>query len=300
MSSGTLEIRLAAGTEHEAVTALLVAQLREHQVEMPAGRIADAVRGVLRHPERGRILVAAEAGRIVGVAALSFVWPIEHAGRSAWLEELYVEPALRGRGIGTRLLRLALRVAAESGAVAVDLEVDAEHQRAAGLYAREGFRSLPRARWVRALEPRTAPAVAPPTEITGGCFCGAVRYRVEGGTRDVSHCHCGICRRTSGAPFVTWATFPAARFAFTSGTPAELHSTPRAVRQFCAACGTALTFRETARRGSVDVTVASMDRPDAIVPAAHIWTSSQLSWLRLGDDLPRHVGEDPEERDIGP
>jgi len=140
----------------------------------------------------------------------------------------------------------------------------------------------------------------PVEEITGGCFCGAVRYRVKGATRDVSHCHCGICRRTSGAPFVTWATFPAARFAFTSGTPAELHSTPRAVRQFCAACGTALTFRETARPGSVDVTVGSMDRPDAIVPAAHIWTASQLSWLRLGDDLPRHVGEDPEERDVGP
>jgi len=72
------------------------------------------------------------------------------------------------------------------------------------------------------------------------------------------------------------------------------------VRQLCAACGTALTFRETARPGSVDVTVGSMDHPDAMVPAAHIWTSSQLAWLRLGDDLPRHAGEDPAERDVEP
>jgi hypothetical protein len=72
------------------------------------------------------------------------------------------------------------------------------------------------------------------------------------------------------------------------------------VRQLCASCGTALTFRETARPGSVDVTVGSMDHPDAIVPAAHIWTASQLAWLRLGDDLPRHPGEDPAERDVEP
>src|SRR2546422_765499 len=173
-------------------------------------------------------------------------------------------------------------------------------RRAAGLYAREGFRPLPRARWVRSLEPVLPRTAAPPAEVTGGCFCGAIRYRAEGAPREVSHCHCGICRRTSGAPFVTWATFPAACFAFTAGTPAELRSTPRAVRHFCAACGTALTFRETARPGSVDVTVGSMDRPDAIVPAAHIWTASQLAWLRLGHDLPRHPGEDPAERDVEP
>src|SRR5207245_8566880 len=139
-------------------------------------------------------------------------------------------------------------------------------------------------------------ASAPPAEITGGCFCGAIRYRVSARTRDVSHCHCTICRRTTGAPFVTWATFPAAALVFTAGTPAELRATPRALRQLCAACGTALTFRETARPGSVDVTVGSMDRPDGVVPAAHIWTASQLAWLRLGDDLPRHAEADPAER----
>src|SRR5207245_6503222 len=170
----------------------------------------------------------------------------------------------------------------------------APHPPAPRLYARAGFRPRARARWVRRLEPAAEPrAAAPPAEITGGCFCGAVRYRVSATTRDVSHCQCSICRRTTGAPFVTWATFPAATFAFTAGTPAELRATPRAVRQLCAACGTALTFRETARPGSVDVTVGRMDHPDAMVPAAHIWTSSQLAWLNLGDALPRHARADP-------
>src|SRR6059036_1471774 len=195
MPEGAVDVRLATEAELEAVTALLVAQLREHHVTTPEAKLASAIEAVLRHPERGRILIAIERGRPVGLAALSFVWPLEHGGRSSWLEELYVQPAARGRGIGTRLLHAALRVAAESGAVAVDLEVDAEHQRAAGLYSREGFRPLARARWVRTLERSadTAP-VAPPAETTGGCFCGAVRYRVRAATRDVGHCHCGICR----------------------------------------------------------------------------------------------------------
>src|SRR5438128_3969321 len=179
-----VDVRLATDAELEAVTALLIAQLREHCVQTPEAKIASAVQALFRHPERGRILIAAGEEGPVGVAALSFAWPLEYADRSAWLEELYVEPAARGRGIGTRLLRAALRVAAEAGATVVDLEVEADHQRAARLYAREGFRSLARTHWVRTLEPVDEPrAPAPSAEITGGCFCGAIRYRVSATTR---------------------------------------------------------------------------------------------------------------------
>jgi ribosomal protein S18 acetylase RimI-like enzyme len=88
---------------------------------------------------------------VVGVAYLSFVWALEHGGRAAWLEELYVVPWLRDQGIGTQLLHAVLEHAALQGCVAVDLEVDAGHTRAARLYAREGFLPLGRARWVKKL-----------------------------------------------------------------------------------------------------------------------------------------------------
>lgn len=151
MADQTLDVRTITRADLEPVTSLLVAQLREHRVDTPATKVAAAVEGILDHPERGRILVAVLAGRPVGVAALSFVWPLEHADRSAWLEELYVEPAARGRGIGTRLLAEALEVASRSGAVAVDLEIDVGHARVAPLYVRHGFRPLARRRWVRRL-----------------------------------------------------------------------------------------------------------------------------------------------------
>lgn len=102
-----------------------------------------------------------------------------------------------------------------------------------------------------------------------------------------------MCRRTSGAPFVTWVTVPRDSLALTSGAPAELHSSPHARRGFCGACGTALTFQRTDEHGWIDVTVASLDDPEGLVPARHIWTSSQLGWLQIDDDLPRHPEGSP-------
>jgi GNAT superfamily N-acetyltransferase len=133
------------------LVALLVRQLREHEIDTPEPAIGRAVDRLLVRPDAGRLLLALLGDEPVGVAAVSFVSSIEHGGHSAWLEELYVDPAHRGRGIGTTLLHAACDAAATAGAAAVDLEVEASHARAAGLYARAGFRPLPRTRFVRVL-----------------------------------------------------------------------------------------------------------------------------------------------------
>ena len=121
----------------------------------------------------------------------------------------------------------------------------------------------------------------------GGCFCGAIRYRVAGIPRDVCHCHCADCRRASGAAFVSWASFHADGFAFTRGEPGAFRYAGR-VRTFCRMCGTSLTFREETL-AEIDVTLASLDEPGAMVPEDHIWTEDQLPWIALADGLPRHA-----------
>ncbi len=292
-----IAIRLATTADRDAALALLVAQLREHAIQTPEDALGRALDRLLTRPGRGFLLLATRADRPIGLVALSFAWPLEHAHRSMWLEELYVEPTARGHGAGTALLDAAVARAADHGATTIDLEVDAGHRRAERLYARAGFAPLPRARWVRRLEPARPAPIRSPDALDGGCFCGAVRYHVAAAPRSVTHCHCRICRRTTGAPFVTWATVPAAAFTFTRGVPRELQSTAQAVRTFCGTCGTALTFRELAHPRSVDVTVGSLDDPDALVPGDHIWTVRQLAWLELEDDLPRHPEADPAERD---
>src|SRR5262249_53077551 len=203
----TALVRVATAADRDDLLRLLVDQLREHDIPTSAADVARTLDALLERPHRARFLVAVEHERLVGVAALSFAWPIEHGGRGAWLEELFVEPAARGRGLGTALLGAACDAAAATGAVAIDLEVERSHERAAKLYARHGFRALERTHWVRLLNPGSPPRSVPPDPATGGCFCGAVRYEARGRPREVSHCHCPSCRRCAGAPVVTWATW---------------------------------------------------------------------------------------------
>ena len=132
------------GLEH---TALTPPDVPPPEALPRAEDLRDPNGGHLSDPSRGAVLVADQEGVTVGFAILASTWTVEDGGRVAWLEELYVVPSLRGAGIGKCLLEEALRTAREMGCLAMDLEVDFEHARAENLYARAGFRRLPRTRW---------------------------------------------------------------------------------------------------------------------------------------------------------
>ena len=123
--------------------------------------------------------------------------------------------------------------------------------------------------------------------FAGGCVCGSVRYKAIGKPTNATHCHCEICRRASGAAFVSWATFRSADFAFAKGSPARFDSSNIAFRQFCPNCGTQLTFQFHKSPQLIDVTLASLDDPGAITPVDHIWAKRQIPWIKLADGLPR-------------
>ena len=122
----------------------------------------------------------------------------------------------------------------------------------------------------------------------GGCLCGAVRYRIAGPVEPGAHCHCAMCRRASGGIVVTWITVPTERFSFTRGQAAVYKSSAEAERRFCATCGAQLTFWSSRHPDHIDVTVATLDRPEDHPPDRHIWTASRIAWLHLDEDLPRH------------
>lgn len=141
MTSRGATIREATGADRAAVVALLRAQLDEHSIDLASDAIDFAVRGLERNRELGRVLVAVDAdGSVLGVAVLSFLWTLEHGGASAWLDELYVAPAGRGRGLGRALTEAAIAAADAAACIALDLEVEPGHEVAERLYERLGFR----------------------------------------------------------------------------------------------------------------------------------------------------------------
>jgi hypothetical protein len=123
--------------------------------------------------------------------------------------------------------------------------------------------------------------------LEGGCFCRFVRYRIRGAAIHETSCHCTICRRTTGAPFVAWFTVAAGELTFTTGTPATFSSSDHGTRSFCPRCGTQLTFQSSRAAGELDITTCSLDHPERVPPRDHTHTRSQLSWVKLSDRLPR-------------
>jgi hypothetical protein len=130
--------------------------------------------------------------------------------------------------------------------------------------------------------------------FTGGCQCGAVRYALYARPEGAHLCHCRMCQKAVGGPFAALAPVRLADFAWTRGAPATFRSSTVAVRDFCAACGTPLTFRYLDGPGDdgglqawIDVTIGSLDRPAEVAPLRHYGTESRIPWLDRIEALPR-------------
>jgi hypothetical protein len=121
----------------------------------------------------------------------------------------------------------------------------------------------------------------------GGCHCGAVRYEVSGEPQHVALCHCADCRKSAGAPMVSWAAFAEAEFTLLQGELTTFNSSGTAMRSFCPKCGTGIAYRNAEMLpGIVDIQSATLDDPDALPAGAHIQTAERIGWMEAAHSLP--------------
>lgn len=114
--------------------------------------------------------------------------------------------------------------------------------------------------------------------LTGGCQCGAIRFAIKATPLKVSICHCRMCQKASGAPFASFADIAKEDFSWTRGTPAAFHSSSIAMRDFCANCGTPLSFRRI-DGPSIEIMTGTFDKPDRMIPTRQYGTESRLGWV---------------------
>jgi hypothetical protein len=117
--------------------------------------------------------------------------------------------------------------------------------------------------------------------LTGGCQCGAVRYRLEAEPTGANICHCRMCQKAGGAPFMAFGGVRVGQLIWTRGGPKMFASSSIAERGFCAECGTPLTY-EGLRSGRISVTLGSLDDPNAVEPETQLGVESRLAWLPRG------------------
>ncbi|MFM9942416.1 MAG: GFA family protein [Hyphomicrobiaceae bacterium] len=111
---------------------------------------------------------------------------------------------------------------------------------------------------------------------SGGCQCGAVRFRIAGLGR-ASLCHCRMCQKAFGS--IGGALVTAAGLHWTRGAPRHFHSSNKVRRGFCGDCGTPLTFEYD---GKIDVAIAAFDKAAEIVPTVQMARAERLPWC---DDI---------------
>jgi hypothetical protein len=123
-------------------------------------------------------------------------------------------------------------------------------------------------------------------ELSGGCACGGVRYRLLSAPMFVHCCHCTSCQTETGSAFVINALIESDRVETVTGAaepvliPSESGRGQNVWR--CPTCRVALWSNYG---GATDllrfVRVGTLDTPAALPPDIHIYTRSKLPWVRL-------------------
>jgi hypothetical protein len=119
---------------------------------------------------------------------------------------------------------------------------------------------------------------------TGGCLCGAVRYRVEGEPTHVGRCHCADCRKESGSAFTVYAQWPREAFEL-QGEVVTYDG-----RSFCPRCGSRIgNLGNLDTEPEVEIRIGSLDdAPFDLKPEAEIWIKRREPWLPPVEGASQH------------
>lgn len=123
------------------------------------------------------------------------------------------------------------------------------------------------------------------TTFSGGCQCGAVRYRVAGALTTPHLCHCRMCQKAAGNYFMPLASADNSVFSLTRGAPRWFFSSEHVKRGFCAECGTPLFFM-TEGGEHISVTLGSLDDPSAVVPETQDGVEGRIAFFHALPHLP--------------
>ncbi|GGB42665.1 aldehyde-activating protein [Roseibium aquae] len=132
---------------------------------------------------------------------------------------------------------------------------------------------------------------------TGGCQCGAVRFKVDGTLGEASICHCRMCQKAFGNFFAPLVDARREHLTWTRGEPSFFASSDAVDRGFCSACGTPLVF---AYRDYplIGLAIGAFDDPGAIPVTKQHWTSHQVAGTAGLFRLPSQPEDEPEFMDL--
>lgn len=123
------------------------------------------------------------------------------------------------------------------------------------------------------------------SEYSGGCQCGAVRYRFSGAVGRASICHCRMCQKAFGSFGAPLVSVPLTAFKWTRGAPGIFRSSQPVARGFCKDCGTPLFMQEDGDP-NIELAIGTLDDPNAVTLEGQVGVESKVNWFDSMFTLP--------------
>lgn len=126
---------------------------------------------------------------------------------------------------------------------------------------------------------------------SGGCQCGAVRFRIEGALQSISICHCRMCQKAFGNFYAPLATPADGSLTWTRAEPKRFQSSSAVQRGFCPECGTPLTYEAP---DGIALAIGAFDDPASVAPDKQWGIENKLPFVDSLHTLPGHETMDDE------
>jgi ribosomal protein S18 acetylase RimI-like enzyme len=133
-----VEIRDARLEEAEELLPLMRAYCDFYEASPPDKGLLEMARTLMTEPEQGAMFIARDGEAAVGFATLDWKWSSLKAARIGYLEDLFVKPEARGRGIADGLIEACAERCRERGAPAMEWLTAPDNHRAQAVYDRTG------------------------------------------------------------------------------------------------------------------------------------------------------------------
>ncbi|WP_428650438.1 GFA family protein [Roseibium sp.] len=128
---------------------------------------------------------------------------------------------------------------------------------------------------------------------SGGCQCGAVRFRISGELGKASICHCRMCQKAFGAFYAPLVGVREnSELTWMRGEPQRFQSSNVVARGFCGKCGTPLTYEAP---DGVAIAIGAFDVPEEVVPVIQYGVEGKLAYTDHMAELPARRTEEDEE-----
>lgn len=129
----------------------------------------------------------------------------------------------------------------------------------------------------------------------GSCLCGKVKFHIVGQINDIIHCHCSLCRKSSGTAYATNGFVNVSDFNIIAGKDNLTHFElrPGKKRHFCKTCASPIYSANSQDNSRIRIRLGVLDSDINEKPISHNFVTSKANWDDLDADLPRYEKYEP-------